>query len=128
MYMADQNPYQSPEAAELDIPDISDALFAVAQGQKLIIYAILINFLGMAVAQVSPVLLLVVNIIALLLSIVGIVKLASGLEFSLLTKILTISSMIVPLINLLVLAALSAKATKMLKQGGYKVGLLGAKM
>ena len=48
------------------------------------------------------------------------------MEFSIVAKILLVILMFVPLVNLITLLVLNARATRRLREAGYKVGLLGA--
>jgi hypothetical protein len=123
------NPYQSPESPIVDAasPGLSQAnIEKVASGQKMIIYGILLYFLGIggqfAIGPIAGLLVLG----TLILGIIGIVRLASGFNYSVLRIILLIIGMIIPLVGLLILLSLNARATKELRASGYKVGLLGA--
>jgi hypothetical protein len=60
------------------------------------------------------------------LSILGLFAMASALRFSTGAKVLLAIAMLIPLVNLIVMLVLNAKATKALRAGGYTVGLLGA--
>ena len=98
----------------------------VALGQKLIIWAILLNILtyGLqyAIGDIAGLLFIVV----LVLSLVGLFKLASGLGYSTGAKIGFVILLLIPLIGLITLLILNSKATTALRAAGYKVGLLGA--
>ena len=124
--MSPTDPYKPPHAP-LDIDMENTArIEKVASGQKLIIYAILINIasilLQLALGPVAGLL----NLVAIVLSLVGIVRLASGLGYSLAIKILLIILMFIPLINLITLLVINSKAINKLREAGYKVGLMGA--
>src|SRR5262245_18642929 len=98
---------------------------AVRQGQKLIIYAILLNIGSAIVAQFAPIL-AVLSLFALGVSIYGLIKLFQGMKTETWARVLIFVSMLIPLINLLVLVLYNARATKILRSAGYKVGLMGA--
>lgn len=125
--MSTNNPYDAPKS-DVDNGDFDHAnLDQAASGQKLIIYSILLNFVAIASQHATGVLLVtVLSIAALVMSIIGIVRLCSGLGYSTGSKILLIIGCFIPLINLIILVTLSMKATSRLREAGYKVGLLGA--
>ena len=101
-------------------------LSRIARGQRLVIYGILLNLLTLAlIATVGDVAKLL-YFPALVVSIVGLHGLASGLGYAVWKEVLLILLMLIPLLNLIVLAAINSRATKMLRAGGYKVGLFGA--
>jgi hypothetical protein len=98
----------------------------VATGQKLIIYAILVNFLAMALVRAFGGIAGLLGIVAIVLSLAGLMRLGSGLQYSTGKKILLVPLMFVPLISIITLAILNSRATKSLRAAGYRVGLLGA--
>ena len=118
------NPYQSPQSRVADIVD--GDIEAIAAGQKLVIYAILVYFLAAASRVAIGPLALLIFLVALGLAIAGILKLGEGMGFSTLTKIVCVVLMFVPLIGLIMLLVLNSKATTRLRGAGYRVGLLGA--
>ena len=133
--MSQQNPFAAPQssvgrtAAGQQYPNIE----LVASGQKLVIYAILVNLLTVgrgaaapALGSASPAFLFAVGAVALVLSLLGIYRLATGLEMGLGVRILCMLLMVVPLANLVVLLVLNSRATRALRDAGYTVGLLGA--
>ena len=98
----------------------------VASGQKMIIYAVLLNLgaiaLQFAIGPTAAILMLVSAILA----IIGILKLTTGLGNSIAAKIIYIILMFIPFVSLITLLVLNSKATNKLREAGYKVGLLGA--
>lgn len=98
----------------------------VASGQKLIIYAILVQFLAVGLQVAFGDIASLVGIVAVVMSLIGMFRLASGLGYSLGVKILLVILLLVPLIGLITLLVLNSRATKALRGAGYKVGLLGA--
>jgi hypothetical protein len=98
----------------------------VATGQKLIIYAILVNFLTMGLVAAFGDIAALLGIVAIVLSLTGLMRLGSGLHYSTGKKILLVLLMFVPLISIITLAILNSRATKALRAAGYRVGLLGA--
>jgi hypothetical protein len=101
-----------------------------ARGQKILIYCILLNFVLRAVdrAQVFPDLVMLgLYLLLTAWSVLGVVRIASGLQRSQGQKILFMVLMFFPLINLIVLVYLSVKATRLLREAGWSVGLFGAR-
>lgn len=105
-------------------------LYLAAHGQKLVVYAIILNFVLRAIERSLslpvPVLLLM-GILVVGVTVNGVIKICSGLGKSQESKIAFSVASVFPLVNLLVLVFLSVKTTKVLRQAGFKVGLLGAK-
>jgi len=102
-----------------------EMLEQVRSGQKLIIYAIMVNFVAYAARQ-SPSFALLLYGVALIMAFFGIFRLATGLGFSTIIKVVLSLLQFVPLANIVSLLLLSSRATKALRDGGYQVGLLGA--
>ena len=129
--METTNPYAAPKAPVADLPKANQdepvRLERIAAGQRLIIYALLAQFAAYALTVALGNVGVVVTLIAVLFSIVGMIKLAGALGSSVLSRILLTVGMFIPLVSLLILASLSAKATRRLRAAGYKVGLLGAR-
>lgn len=111
----------------------------VAKAQKFVIFAFLLNLLvagGLAVfatgevaADVGAYIVIaswVVRIVAVLMAIYGIFKIASELDWPVIARVVTFILLVVPLVNLLTLLVVNGKATAFLKKAGYKVGLAGA--
>ncbi|KRE82914.1 hypothetical protein ASG75_15350 [Rhodanobacter sp. Soil772] len=120
------DPYEAPKD-DIAAPVANEAgIEQVASAQKLIIYSILAYVAG-AAARIflGPVGLLVV-VCAALVGLVGTFRLCSGLGYSMATRVILIVLMFVPLVSLIVLLVLNAKATGKLRAAGYRVGLLGA--
>ncbi|GGD56113.1 hypothetical protein [Pseudoxanthomonas indica] len=111
----------------------------VARGQKIVIFAVLLNILAVGVIIAAPAygvspelggtLLLGswgVRILAFILGIFGVLKIGGGLDWSGISKVLIFIALLIPLINILTLLVVNGKATAFLKAAGYKVGLAGA--
>lgn len=104
-------------------PTIED----VKTGQKMVLYAIVLNFAaGVARATIGNVWILI-GIAATVLAIAGLLKLANGLGYSTGVKVLLVILSFIPIVSLIMLALLSGKATERLRAAGYKVGLMGAR-
>ena len=102
----------------------------IAHGQKMVIYAIVANFLVTATQRSSPELgigLWIVAIMVTLFAIYGAYRLCKGLDYSLGITLLVIIALFIPFIGFVTLIALSMKATSVLRKQGYTVGLFGAK-
>ena len=123
--MSDSNPYTTPHAA-LEVEQGSENIEKVASGQKLIIYAILIAILA-AVLQIAvhPAF-VILSLATTVLSIIGLVKLSSGLGKSTGMIVVLAVLMIIPMVSIITLLVLNSQAIKVLKDSGYKVGLMGA--
>ncbi len=99
----------------------------VAAGQKLIIYAILVSFLAIGLKTTLGDIAILVDIVAIIMSVLGMFRLASGLSYSTGAKIGLFVLLLVPLVGLVTLLMLNSRATKALQSAGYTVGLLGAR-
>src|SRR5262245_48708976 len=99
----------------------------VASGQKLIIYAILVNFLTVGLIAALGDMAGLVGIVAIVMSLIGMFRLADGLGFSTVAKIFLLVLLLVPVVGLITLLVLNSRATKALRGAGYAVGLLGAR-
>lgn len=132
--MQGQNPYEAPGAPiQPGQPpfDPSVDIENVAKGQKLVIYAILLQMLTYTLPfflSDESVLIVagLVGLVALAISLTGVYKMSSGLGASMGMRILYLLLMFIPCANLITLLALNQQATKKLREAGYKVGLLGA--
>ncbi|NRA40197.1 MAG: hypothetical protein HRU15_18775 [Planctomycetes bacterium] len=124
--MTESNPYEAPEFEGNAIDNNEYNIEKVRSGQKLILYSILVYFLAIvlqiAIGPIAGLLMLVTFILGL----IGTIRLTRGLNYSVILTILLVIVMMIPLIGLLVLLSLNGRATKILKESGYKVGLLGA--
>ncbi len=100
----------------------------VKGGQKMLIYTVLLNLvfggsfksLGMGPAIVFAVILLGMSLVAMM-------RVASGLEWSNQKKIGLAVASFIPGVNLIALLFLNMKAIRFLKDAGFEVGLLGVK-
>ena len=134
--MNDTNPYQAP-TSNVGLGDQTNALDEktfkhLAYGQKMTIYSILVYFLLLtSIARVSSSgvamggALLV--LLALILGLVGMIRVLMGAEMGIVSKILLFIAMFVPVLNLIALARISSTATNRLREAGYKVGFMGVK-
>jgi hypothetical protein len=104
----------------------AESLEQVRTGQRLVIFAILGNFIFLGSRSASGAIFLLVGLVTIVMSIVGVLRLGSGLRYGDGAKAFLIVSQFIPLVNIVVLAVVSSKATKLLREAGYKVGLLGA--
>jgi hypothetical protein len=129
--MSSANPYTPPSAPISDTSQASgdslERLNRIARGQRHVIYALLAQILGYALARGAPQVGLVLVAAAFVYAVVAVVLLAAALDFSIVSRVLLCIGLLIPLLNLLVLATLSGRASKRLRAGGFKVGFLGAK-
>jgi len=131
-------PPEPVEVVEVDDAgqETDERLLLAAQGQKIVIYCIILNFLLRAVERsLAKAGLAHVDLWMMLLfigaavwALFGILKICSGLGKSQNQKICYMVMSFVPLINLITLVYLSVKATKLLRKAGVSVGLLGARI
>ncbi|WP_266157985.1 hypothetical protein [Dyella silvatica] len=124
--MSTNNPYQAP-TADVSTPITGGVgIEQIARGQKLVIYAVLTYLLAAAAKANLAWVGWLVLLCALVMGLIGIFRLAAGMGYSTATKIILLILMFVPLLGLIVLLVLNAKATRRLRVAGYRVGLLGA--
>lgn len=133
-------PAPAPVPLGYAAPSVSVNVRAVGLAQRMLMWAILANLLvtiasisisarpsGSALDAVGAVGILVAGIACRIFAMVAIYRMAASLDYSMVSRVLLILGMIVPLLNLILLLTLNAKATNCLKRAGIKVGLMGAK-
>lgn len=113
------------------LPD-ENTLEKLRSGQRLIIAGILLNIVTAPLRMGQPdnaVLAIggLLGLAAIVLSIIGLLRMGSGLGIHLAWRIVLCVLMIVPLINLITLLLVNVRATRRLRDNGFKVGLLGAR-
>ena len=142
----ESNPYAPPKAEVHDVPGPemdAERVQGLRSGQKLAIYAILIYLVaivvqtslrstalspgthGLLMAVGSGLLLIAGSLAALIMSLMGVWKMGYGLGVGTILRVVMLIFMIVPLINILLLLVVNARATRKLRQAGYRVGFLG---
>lgn len=140
----ESNPYSPPKAEVRDVVDPEmdqERVQRLRSGQKLAIYAILIYLVTILVQtsirgaahgpgaqgllMASGFLLMAGGLAALIMSLMGVWKMGYGLGIGAILRVVMLIFMIVPLINILLLLIVNARATRKLRQAGYKVGFLG---
>lgn len=125
--MSNQPPRPST-APTPDPPSDSTQLDDVAEGQRWIIYAILVNIGAiMWRALLGNEVWALLSVTSAALAILGVIRLAKGLGYSTVVKVFLVILVFIPVISLITLAILSSRATTTLRAAGYKVGFLGAK-
>ncbi len=130
------NPETANDAAPAAATLSEYRVYHLARGLKFINYA----FLALMVTIVAAVLLgevlnpdiagpvvYAVLIAALIAGALGLVHALNGLGAKKVTIVFCIIGMVVTPLNLIILAVVLAKASRQLKQAGYRVGLLGLK-
>jgi hypothetical protein len=116
--------------AEQEERELDERLSLAAKGQKIVIYSILMNFVLRAASQshaIPDFAILVLSLCVGVYSLLGVVKICSGLNRSQNQKILFMVLSFFPLLNIVILVYLSVKTTRMLREAGWSVGLLGAR-
>jgi hypothetical protein len=111
----------------------------ISKGQKMLIYAFLLNLMVMAALLLAPELGVpasagvwmvagswVLRIATVIVGFFGIFKIAGELGWSGLVKVILFVLLLIPIANLFTLLVVNAQATSFLKKAGYKVGLAGA--
>lgn len=125
--MAQDNPYAAPKSEVGGAEAVDDQrLQRIASGQKFAIYAILLQFLAYGAQAAYGAVGGLVFLAAFVLSVIGIFRLGETVTGSAVLRLFLCVLMIIPLVSLLVLLSLNSRATKQLREGGYRVGLLGA--
>lgn len=127
------NPYAPPKSATSAVGVISgdhEDVLAVARFQKVVLVCILIYFVAIlgqgAIPQAFRLILLLTVGIAAIVGAVFVFRLAIRVYGTVTGICLGILSL-VPLIGLVVLLSVNGKATRILRDNGITVGLLGAK-
>lgn len=112
----------SPDAPERDLD-------RVARGQRMLVFSVLGGFVVNAVerAGAHPGIVLALALALTFYSLLGVVRLGSGMGRSTGATISLMVLTCVPLVNLLTWIVLSFQATRVLRAAGWKVGLLGAR-
>jgi len=125
----EENPYQTPNSDVVIDKSVHDKinLKKLATGQKLVIYAVMLYFIAGVARKFFPPVTLLLIVVCFGMSLIGAFKVVKALEIHVFFKILYFGMLFIPIINILSLLSLNARATKMLKEGGYHVGLMGAK-
>jgi hypothetical protein len=114
-------------STEMSAAGTDGSIEDVAAGQRMIIFAILLNIVAAILSVTVAESLIWLGAGATVLAILGLVRLSDGLGYSGGTKILLIILSFFPLIALVMLLVINDKATKALRAAGYKVGLFGAR-
>ncbi|MEO1576238.1 MAG: hypothetical protein AAFU65_14930 [Pseudomonadota bacterium] len=123
----EENAYEAPKSdVTVDHGPSEATLHSLAAGQKLIIYAFLLYGATFVLTRfVHPMAGLLI-FVALIVALIGVIRTLIALDSHLAIKILYFVMMFLPLLNLLALARVSGRATRTLREAGYKVGFLGA--
>lgn len=124
----EENPYNTPDANVRVKPDDDEEVQKVISGQKLILYAILLNIGANILAARIPLIGVVAFLVAAVMAITGLAKVCTGLRYHIAATVIFCVLMIVPLLNLIVLLLVNQKATARIREAGYEVGLMGAKV
>ena len=100
----------------------------VRSGQKLAIWAILLNLISIPFLLVPEGALVraPLVLVAIVLAVLGIVRMSRALGINLIIIVLMAMAMVIPMVGLVVLLVINAKATRYLRDHGYTVGMFGA--
>lgn len=123
-----ENPYNAPESNIRVKPDDDEEVQKVISGQKLILYAILLNIGANILAARIPLIGVVAFLVAAVMAVTGLAKVCTGLRYHIAAIVFFCLMMFVPLLNLVVLLMINHKATARIREAGYEVGLMGAKV
>ena len=126
--LTEENPYKAPRSNVINDQDtiLPARLEQMAAGQKLVVYAVLVYFIAVFARLVLGPIALLLIVASLLMSLVGLYKVLTARESHIAVKIILFILLFVPLVNILVLLRINGRATKTLREAGYKVGLMGA--
>ncbi len=127
--MSENNLYATPESdiqVREDSPEAKERMEKMAFGQKLVIYAVLLYFLSAFLRFVLGPFTLILLIVSLIVSLVGLYKVLAVSQGHIALKVISFLFLFVPLINIFVLLSINRRATKSLREAGYKVGFMGA--
>jgi len=98
----------------------------VASGQRIIMVALVLNLLlAFVIAAAGKHIGLAASIVTIAVTFVGIVRLSSGMRYAVGWRLFLAVLILIPLVNLITLLILNARATRTLRGGGYRVGFFG---
>ena len=129
--MSEVNRYRPPTAPVRDVAQSDaeslEALNRIARGQRQVMFALLAQMGAAASATALPGYGLILVIAAFVYGVVSLVQLSSALGISVVSRVLLCIGLLIPIMSLLILATLSARASRRLRAGGFHIGFLGAK-
>ncbi len=101
----------------------------VCSGQKLAIWAILLNLISIPLLLVPEGQLLRVPmvLVAIVLAVLGIVRMSRAMGINLMIIVLMAMAMVIPMVSLVILLIVNARASRFLRDHGYTVGMFGAR-
>ncbi|HYI00231.1 hypothetical protein [Hyalangium sp.] len=117
---------ESPRVPVARAPALEGDLEQVAGGQELIIIAILVYFTMTVMMKSMGSGAGLLGLVALVLGLCGVSRMAKGMGMSPTRKILLVLLMFVPLVSLIVLLILNSRASSVLRAAGYRAGFFGA--
>jgi len=125
-----QNPFITPQPEPQIDPAVAQKLEYVAKSQRLLLHTLLV-YLGLIVCMfiVPASAVIIIQFFALAAAIIMVFTVANIATkvFNIFSGVILALLMLVPLINLLILGVVNGRATKLLRENGYDVGVLGAR-
>lgn len=100
----------------------------VMGGQKLLIYAILLQIAALilgvvAMSEIAD----WIYLLAAVMSVIGIIRVGAGFGYSIVRVVVVVILMFVPLVNLITLFIVNGRASAELRAAGFTVGIMGAR-
>lgn len=122
--MSEAPPDSIPQSNEPLVLD--PAIEKVQNGLNIILLGILIYFFVIVlVLFANPILAMIAGCFTLILGVIGIIRVAEGFKYGIAMRILMALPLLIPFVGLLMLLVINTKATKILREAGLKVGLIG---
>ncbi len=114
------NPYNTPEATSPGGEKTDDRQFVISVGksQRAIMWVILASIIGLFI-PFAP-------IVTGILCVVFLYKMAKALKMSTASCVLLAIGAFIPIVGLIILLVVNSKATKLIRDNGIRVGLMGA--
>ena len=92
----------------------------------IVLIAIAIDYTSFSATPTGKLVDLGLNILSIAVSVGGVIYLGLALKIPIWAIVLGAITMVVPILNLIVLAVLNGRAMKALKSAGYKLGFFGS--
>lgn len=111
-----------------DLGADSERTEQVCSGLRIAVWSILLNLVSVLLLVVpeGAMIRAAVVLLAIVLAVWGTVRMARGMNFDLIVIVLLAMVMVLPMVNLVILLVVNARAARFLRSHGYRVGLFGA--